>query len=101
MAIHKENCDICNGKADREFKRVEVWSNTNWRLTASTYSSVKGLCYLEPKRHITYINELDGDESVEFGSILSKATKAIKEIFMPIWFMFIFLVDIYLICTSI
>ena len=81
MSISKENCDICNGTADTEFKRVEVWTNKNWRLTASTYSSVKGLCYLEPRRHITYITELDGEESVEFGTILSKTTKAIKEIF--------------------
>lgn len=81
MVDSDKNCKICNGSADTEFKRIEVWSNKNWRLTASTYKSVKGLCYLEPKRHIRYITELDGEESIEFGSVLSNITNAIKEIF--------------------
>ena len=81
MDLFNKNCNICNGKADVEFKRIEVWSTDNWRLTASTYKSVKGLCYLESKRHIPYITDLDGQESIEFGSVLSKTTKAIKDVF--------------------
>ncbi len=81
MTDFDENCRICNGTADKEFKRVEVWSNNHWRLTMTTYKSVKGLCYLEPKRHIRYITELDGEESLTFGSIVSKCSKIIKDIF--------------------
>ncbi len=44
----------------------------------STYKAVRGFCYLEPKRHIPYITELDGIEAEEFGSILARATRAIK-----------------------
>ncbi len=40
--------------------------------------AVSGFCYLEPKRHIPYITELDGTEAGEFGTILARATKAIK-----------------------
>lgn len=72
-------CKICSGEADSEFKRREVWSNDIWRLTASTYKNVKGFCYLEPKRHIPYITDLDGIEAREFGSIISKITSAIKK----------------------
>jgi diadenosine tetraphosphate (Ap4A) HIT family hydrolase len=73
-----EECAICNGKADKEFKRVEVWSDEKWRLTMSTYRAVRGFCYLEPKRHIPYVTELDGTEAAEFGLILAKAARAIK-----------------------
>lgn len=72
-----EECKICDGRADETF-RVEVWSDERWRLTMSTYRAVSGFCYLEPKRHIPYITELDGDEAAEFGPIIARATRAIK-----------------------
>ena len=71
-------CSICNGKADALFKRIEVWSNRRWRLTTTTYRAVKGLCYLEPVRHIRYITEIDGHEASEFGPVLSSAASALK-----------------------
>ncbi|HXY83634.1 MAG TPA: HIT family protein [Candidatus Saccharimonadales bacterium] len=74
----REECAICNGKADGEFRRVEVWSNERWRLTMSTYRAVRGFCYLEPRRHIPHITELDGTEAAEFGLTLAKAARAIK-----------------------
>ncbi len=73
------DCDICNGKADLTFRRVEVWRNATWRLTMSTFSDVKGFCYLEPIKHIEYITELEGKEADEFGKILAYASKAIKK----------------------
>lgn len=73
------DCDICSRKADMTFKRIEVWSDETWRLTMSTYSMVKGLCYVEPKRHIEDLTELDGKEADEFGNILSSISKAIKK----------------------
>ncbi|MDG7001109.1 MAG: hypothetical protein JRN15_18600 [Nitrososphaerota archaeon] len=73
-----EECSICNGKADALFKRIEVWSNRRWRLTTTTYCAVKGLCYLEPVRHIRYITEIDGQEASEFGAVLSSAASALK-----------------------
>lgn len=78
LNLSTEICDICSGKADETFKRIEVWSNDRWRLTMSTYKAVSGFCYLEPKRHIRYINELDGTEALEFGSMIARASSAIK-----------------------
>lgn len=73
-----DKCAICNGSADEQFKRIEAWSNERWRLTMSTYKAVTGFCYLEPRRHIPYITELDGTEAVEFGSVLANSARAIK-----------------------
>ena len=74
------DCDICNGNADSEFKRVEVWRNERWRLTTSTFKLVRGFCYLEPVRHIEDITQLDGLEASEFGMMLAKATSALKAV---------------------
>ena len=72
------NCDICNGKADLNFRRVEVWKSDTWRLTMSTFSEVRGFCYLEPIKHIEHVTELEGKEADEFGKILACVSKAIK-----------------------
>ncbi len=77
MPAHE--CDICNGNADSTFKRIEVWKNDFWRLTMSKYSDVRGFCYLEPRRHIEYITDLDGVEAEQFGTVLSSVTKALKK----------------------
>ena len=74
----ESNCKICNGQADRDFKRIEVWQNLLWRLTASTYKQVKGFCYLEPKRHIRNITELNGEEARTFGAVVAAVSNAIK-----------------------
>ena len=74
----QKKCPICTRKADKIFNRVEVWSNERWRLTTTRYSQVKGLSYLEPKKHVPFLSDLDGKEAKEFGVILSNVTKAIK-----------------------
>lgn len=63
------DCDICNGKADLSFTRVEVWRNDKWRLTISTYREFMELLYLELIRHIENIADFAGRESLEFGNI--------------------------------
>ncbi|QRF75879.1 hypothetical protein Thermo_01387 [Thermoplasmatales archaeon] len=73
-------CSICNGNADDEFKRVEVWKNMLWRITISTYRMVEGFCYLEPVRHIPSITDLDGEEANEFGAILARTSSALKTV---------------------
>ena len=44
----------------------------------STYEAVKGFCYLEPKRHIPYITNLNGTEAAELGPTIAKAARAVK-----------------------
>ena len=59
----KVECISCRGaEADLELERIEVWQDLYWRLTVSPSSEVEGFAYLEPKRHISYVHELDGDE---------------------------------------
>ena len=38
-----------------------------------------GFSFLEPKRHIRYLEELDGDEAATFGAVLARASNALKE----------------------
>ena len=74
------DCPMCRGAAaDEELERIEVWQDAHWRLTVSLSSEVAGFAYLEPKRHIRYITELDGPEAATFGPALARSTNALKE----------------------
>jgi len=73
-------CPMCRGAAaDEELERIEVWQDAHWRLTVSVSSEVAGFAYLEPKRHIRHINELDGPEAATFGPALARSTGALKD----------------------
>ena len=73
-------CDICNGNAESIFKRRVVWTNERWKLSLSSYRAVRGFSYLEPVEHIESVDKLDDDLSMEFGFLLVKVTKVLKEI---------------------
>ena len=64
---------------DQALMRTEVWSNDLWRVTSSQASEVAGFSYLEPRRHIADITELDGDEAANFGQTIATVSKAIKD----------------------
>ncbi len=51
----------CALRADR------VWEDDLWRLSLSGRGYVRGFGYLEPKRHVPHISDLDGDEAATFG----------------------------------
>lgn len=74
------DCVICRGRAgDEELQRVEVWENELWRLTSSLSAEVPGFSYLEPKRHISDITALDGEEARTLGEVLAKVTSLLRE----------------------
>jgi diadenosine tetraphosphate (Ap4A) HIT family hydrolase len=74
------DCILCRGEAaDSELNVIEVWHNDLWRMTMSLDAEVPGFCYLEPKRHIPYITNLDGEEARTLGEVLAKLTSALKE----------------------
>lgn len=76
----KPDCLLCRQKdSDAEFDRVEVWADDLWRLTTSLDAEVAGFSYLEPRRHIPHIEDLDGREAATFGTVLARATAALKE----------------------
>lgn len=73
-------CPMCRAAAaDEELERTEVWQDAHWRLTVSLSSEVAGFAYLEPKRHIRYITDLDGPEAATFGPALARSTSALKD----------------------
>jgi diadenosine tetraphosphate (Ap4A) HIT family hydrolase len=75
-----DSCPLCRGAAaDDELERVEVWQDAHWRLTISHSSEVAGFAYLEPKRHIRYLHELDGTEAATFGPALARCMAALKD----------------------
>jgi diadenosine tetraphosphate (Ap4A) HIT family hydrolase len=76
------SCVLCRGSAgDPELGRVQAWEDDLWRLTTSVHPSetVRGFSFLEPKRHIPDVTRLDGAEALTFGTVLARATSALKE----------------------
>src|SRR5918912_1600194 len=75
------DCLICRGRdGDAALSRIEVWEDALWRLTVSLESEVPGFAYLEPKRHIPHITDLDGEEAATLGTVLGRATRVLKEV---------------------
>jgi len=64
---------------DADLRRVQVWQDALWRLSTTLYGEVPGFSYLEPKRHIPHIQDLDGLKAQTFGSVLACTTQALKD----------------------
>jgi len=80
-SMPSSDCPICRGTTiDAEFDRVPVWEDALWRLTLSLSSEVPGFAYLEPKRHVAYITDLDGVEATTFGAVLARCSQVLKEV---------------------
>ena len=70
---------MCRGReGDVELMREQVWSDDLWRLTTAVEGEVAGFSYLEPIRHVRYIEELDGPEAATPGTVLASCSAAIK-----------------------
>jgi diadenosine tetraphosphate (Ap4A) HIT family hydrolase len=65
---------------DEQLLRTQVWEDDLWRLTASLVAEVPGFCYLEPKRHIPSITDLDGDEARTLGPVIARTSAALKDV---------------------
>jgi diadenosine tetraphosphate (Ap4A) HIT family hydrolase len=75
----RRDCLICLGKeGDGELRRVQVWEDPLWRVTTSLESEVSGFSYLEPKRHIPHLTDLDGTEARTLGAVLGRTARALK-----------------------
>jgi len=75
------DCPICGGPSfDSELDRVLAWEDALWRLTVSISAEVPGFAYLEPKRHVPYITDLDGAEAAAFGPVLARCTRVLREV---------------------
>ena len=73
------DCPLCScSEMDDALMRTEVWRDDLWRLTVANVSEVAGFSYLEPRRHISDITALSGDEAATFGETIAKTSGAIK-----------------------
>ncbi len=73
-------CVLCRGATgDAELQRIQVWEDDLWRLSTTVIGEVAGLSYLEPKRHIPHMEDLDGPEAQTFGSALARTSQALKD----------------------
>jgi len=77
----RQDCDICRGEAfDVEFGRTLVWQDELWRLSTSLVAPIVGFSCLEPRRHIPFINDLDGPEAMSFGPTLARVTAVLMSL---------------------
>jgi len=77
-----DTCALCDGPAaDAELGRTLVWEDDLWRLSMSVrgHNTVAGFSFLEPKRHIPHITDLDGEEARTFGTAIARCTAVLKE----------------------
>lgn len=80
MSDPPASCVLCRGSAgDAELGRVQVWEDAGWRLTMATGGEIAGFSYLEPKRHVPHITDLEGAEARTLGPVLARVTRALKE----------------------
>jgi diadenosine tetraphosphate (Ap4A) HIT family hydrolase len=75
-----ERCLLCDADAaSLALNREVVWEDALWRLSMTHRGYTTGFGYLEPKRHVPHITELDGDEATTFGPVLARVASALKE----------------------
>ena len=73
-------CLLCDrDRAERELNRTTVWEDDLWRLSMPRRGYTTGFGYLEPKRHVPHITDLDGAEAATFGTVLARVTSALKQ----------------------
>jgi diadenosine tetraphosphate (Ap4A) HIT family hydrolase len=74
------DCILCDEeRAAAELNRETVWEDDLWRLVMTHRGYTTGFAYLEPKRHVPHITDLDGDEAATFGPVMARVTSALKE----------------------
>lgn len=77
--MEDDSCLLCSpAAADEELNRIEVWSDSWWRLTMALKAEVAGFSYLEPRRHVPHLEDLDGEEAARLGPLLARVSKALK-----------------------
>jgi diadenosine tetraphosphate (Ap4A) HIT family hydrolase len=76
----KPACMLCRvPEIDAQLDREEVWRNEHWRLSMARTGNTLGFAYLEPIRHVPYLADLEGKESVTFGPAIAKASRVLRE----------------------
>jgi diadenosine tetraphosphate (Ap4A) HIT family hydrolase len=80
MTDTQVDCILCRStEGDAQLQRIQVWEDLHWRLTMSLVAEVLGFCYLEPKRHIPHITDLDGEEARTLGTVLARVARILRD----------------------
>jgi diadenosine tetraphosphate (Ap4A) HIT family hydrolase len=78
--VNDRGCLLCDpDAASTALNRVVVWEDRLWRLAMPLRGYTTGFGYLEPKRHVRHITDLDGEEATTFGSTIARVASALKE----------------------
>lgn len=74
------DCLLCDrDRAEDDLNRTTVWEDDLWRLSMPRRGYTTGFGYLEPKRHVPHITDLDGEEAATFGRVIARVAAALKE----------------------
>ena len=74
------DCLLCDpDRAAEELNRIVVWEDRLWRLAMPRRGYTTGFGYLEPKRHIPHITDLDGEEAATFGTVIARVASALRD----------------------
>ena len=74
------DCLLCDAdRAADELNRVVVWEDPLWRLAMPRRGYTTGFGYLEPKRHVPHITDLDGQEAATFGPVIARVASALQD----------------------
>jgi diadenosine tetraphosphate (Ap4A) HIT family hydrolase len=75
-----DDCMLCDEtRANAKLGRVTVWQDDLWRAAVRLEGPVPGYTYLEAKRHIPSLSELDGAEATTCGAALARVAAALKQ----------------------
>jgi SAM-dependent methyltransferase/diadenosine tetraphosphate (Ap4A) HIT family hydrolase len=74
------DCMLCRPQlADASFRRIRVWEDELWRLSVVLQGPIPGFAHLEPRRHIPFVTDLDGDEAATLGAVLARVTGILRD----------------------
>ena len=74
------DCLLCDADAaDAQLGRTRIWQDDLWRLSMSRRGYTTGFGYLEPRRHVPHVTDLDGDEAATFGVVLGRVSAALRQ----------------------
>jgi diadenosine tetraphosphate (Ap4A) HIT family hydrolase len=74
------SCILCDQERSvQDLNREIVWEDRLWRLALARRGYTTGFGYLETKRHVPHVTDLDGEEAETFGSTIARVAKALQE----------------------
>jgi len=73
-------CEFCKSEVAQEQECKNISSNL-WRVLTNKYPYMDGNVMIVPKRHITDLDQISGEEWTDFHQVLKKTQKVLAKIF--------------------